>query len=193
MTRIKKFNNYISENESPMTLETALAKILELEESIGYLKSEKEDAENDRDSFWDEIESLRSDKEDLESEVKKLEKLEEKYNDLAESNDELRFEIESLKADYDNLLGEKEELDSELSTLKDWRKLISDPSNSHKMWDFTEHLEDVLKVFKENPIEIGKYLKDQDRDPIIDYVIKKEIIDSITGKGSDMLRRFIKK
>jgi chromosome segregation ATPase len=190
MTKVKSFINYISEQQSSLTLEEALKKIDELEETIGYLKKEKKEIEDDKNSFWDEIESLRSDKEDLESELDDLKDLEFKLGKLSDDYEELKEESNSLKYDYENLEGLLEE---KLNIYEGWRHLITNPENRSDVLKFTEHLEDILKVFKENPIEIGRYLKEQDRDPIIDYVIKPEILDSISGKGGDMLRKFLKK
>ena len=193
MTKVKSFINYISEQQSSLTLEEALKKIEELEETIGYLKDEKKEIEDDKNSFWSEIESLRSDKEDLESELENLKDLEFDFEKLLDDYKELKEEHNSFQYDHENLEGLKDELEEKLNIYEGWRHLITNSENRSDVLKFTEHLEDILKVFKENPIEIGRYLKEQDRDPIIDYVIKPEILDSISGKGGDMLRKFLKK
>lgn len=188
MRKLKGFKSFVNESGPQMTLEQALSKIENLYEKIDDLEAEKSDLES-------ELEDIKSEKIDLERDLEKkteeFERLESQSDDMVNLISSLEKEKKELEEKVDMLSDKNEELSDLLSTYEDWREFIKKGEGQSEIWGFVERLEDMLKVFKENPVEIGAYLKEKDRDPIIDYVINKEILDAITGKGGDLLRRYI--
>ena len=89
--------------------------------------------------------------------MENLKDLEFEFEKLSDDYKELKEEHNSFQYDHENLEGLKDELEEKLNIYEGWRHLITNSENRSDVLKFTEHLEDILKVFKENPIKIVEF------------------------------------
>lgn len=192
MEKIVLYKNFTNEQVVP-GLKEAL-------EEIEFLKTQKNQLERDIEQLADNISGLEVDlgyrDEEIEGKEKELTEMSIELDLVTKNFKDLESVKEDIEKENKGLYEDIEELEFKRKIYEDWHKIFKQniDNKKHLRYEVVAHLVELLSIFEDFPLEVGNEIKNlPDTEKQVLYrLMDNKILNSITGKGSDLLRRYDK-